>query len=125
MNTHTQHPVPWLTVVIPVLDEAGVIDELLGHLAPMRTRGCEVILVDGGSQDGTPQRAGGGVDRIINSERGRARQMNAGAAVARGQALWFLHADTRIPLDGDQRIRDALKTRAWGRFDVRLSGEHP
>jgi rSAM/selenodomain-associated transferase 2 len=116
---------PWLSVVIPVLNEAEGIGLLLEQLAPLRKRGAELILVDGGSSDGTREITAARVDRLLQRGRGRARQMNAGAAVARGEVLWFLHGDSRIPEEADEHIRGALSRRAWGRFDVRLSGDQP
>jgi rSAM/selenodomain-associated transferase 2 len=83
--------------------------------------------VDGGSQDGTVELAAPLADRILVAARGRASQMNAGAAKARGDALLFLHADTRLPPDADRLIveRLAASGRAWGRFDVTIAGRHP
>ena len=118
-------PPPPLSVVIPALNEADNLDDLLDALMPLRQRGCEVILVDGGSRDETVARARDRVDRVLASPRGRALQMNAGAAEARAGTLWFLHADCRIPDDADALIRAGLADRGWGRFDVRLSGSHP
>ena len=81
---------------------------------------------DGGSRDGTPERARPGADRIVTAPRGRARQMNAGAGVASGDVLVFLHADTFLPADADVLVFDALGSRdGWGSFSVRLSGMHP
>lgn len=116
-----------LSVVIPCLDEAAGIAEALTALAPLRQRGVEVIVVDGGSRDETVARARPLADRVIDAARGRATQMNAGAAVARGDALLFLHADTVLPADADRHVATALWTQplAWGRFDVRIVGEHP
>lgn len=123
--TGNSRNVPPLSVVIPVLNEADHVDALLDALAPLRSRGCELIMVDGGSRDDTVDRARGRVDRLLSTPRGRALQMNTGAAEARGAALWFLHADSRIPIDADSHIAAALAQRPWGRFDVSLSGEHP
>jgi rSAM/selenodomain-associated transferase 2 len=81
--------------------------------------------VDGGSSDGTPELAAALCDHLLRSEKGRARQMNAGARIARGDALLFLHADTRLPANADQVILAALAGAAWGRFDVRIDGRHP
>jgi rSAM/selenodomain-associated transferase 2 len=115
-----------ISVIIPTHNEAERVDETLAGLQPLRTRGHEVVLVDGGSDDGTPERAAPYVDRMVEGPRGRARQMNAGAAVARGEVFWFLHADTLTSSDPDEAILTGLATfaRHWGRFDVRLSGGH-
>jgi rSAM/selenodomain-associated transferase 2 len=112
-----------LSIVVPVLDEAqGVVAALQG-LAPLRECGHEVIVVDGGSRDGTPVLAAPWADRVAGSERGRARQMNAGAALARGEVLLFLHADTVLPAGAAAAVHVALASgAAWGRFDVRIAG---
>ena len=113
-----------LSVVMPVLDEAAGIADALAALAPLRAAGHEVIVADGGSTDGTPALAAAGADRVIAAPRGRARQMNAGAAAARGEVLLFLHADTRLPPGADRLVRQALDGGAqWGRFDVRIVGD--
>ncbi|WP_439859086.1 TIGR04283 family arsenosugar biosynthesis glycosyltransferase [Pseudomonas sp. MBLB4136] len=114
---------PLLSVIVPARDEAQVLPPLLADLAPLRATGAELILVDGGSQDATCDLAKGGVDQLLRSAPGRALQMNAGAAVARGDYLWFVHADTRIDAAAIRSLLDALSRRPlWGRFDVRLSG---
>jgi len=111
-----------LSMVVPVLNEARHIEAALTALSPFRARGAELIVVDGGSNDGTPDIAASLVDHIIVAPRGRATQMNAGAAVARGKTLVFLHADTRLPANADTLMRDHLahSSRLWGRFDVRF-----
>lgn len=109
-----------LSVVVPVLNEAAGIRAALEALAPLRSRGHEVIVVDGGSSDRTLELAEGLCDRVLRSPRGRALQMNAGARVANGDVLLFLHADTRLPIDF--RIPESS---VWGRFDVRIDGRHP
>lgn len=116
-----------LSIVVPVLDEEPTIAAALDALAPLRRRGAEVIVVDGGSRDDTRDLAQARCDRLLSAPRGRAAQMNAGAAAADGQVLVFLHADTRLPANADELIRDGLaRTRcAWGRFDVRIAGRHP
>jgi rSAM/selenodomain-associated transferase 2 len=117
---------PTLSVIVPALNEADAIEATLQALAPARARGVEVIVADGGSTDATIARATPLADRVITAPRGRARQMNAGAATARGTALLFLHADTVVPPDFDTAIRAALAAGArWGRFDVRIAGDHP
>jgi rSAM/selenodomain-associated transferase 2 len=116
-----------ISIIIPALNEAGGIRAALEALQPLRARGHEVVVVDGGSTDGTPELARPLADQVIASPRGRARQQNAGAAVARGGVLLFLHADTLLPADADVLVRDGLRAagRGWGRFDVRLTGAHP
>jgi len=113
-----------LSIVMPVLDEAADIEAALGALVPYRQRGVEVVVVDGGSGDGTPDRARPLADRVIAAPRGRAVQMNAGAAAATGDVLLFLHADTRLPENADRLVLDGLARsgRCWGRFDVRFDG---
>ena len=116
-----------ISVIVPVLDEAGTVARSLRPLQALRGRGIEVIVVDGGSRDGTRDAAGPLCDRILDAPRGRARQMNAGAGAAGGHVLLFLHADTRLPSGWSGMVRDALEGRGreWGRFDVRLDGAHP
>ena len=109
-----------LSVVIPALNEAGVIRAALEALAPLRVRGHEVIVADGGSEDGTAQSAAALCDRVVRAARGRAAQMNAGAAAAGGDACVFLHADTRLPALADELIFNSLQTHLWGRFDVEI-----
>ena len=114
---------PPLSIVMPVLDEAAAIVQTLAALAPLRERGVEVIVVDGGSRDGTPALASPLADAVVASPRGRARQMNAGAARARGAVLLFLHADTQLPEGADAEVAAAIGAGAhWGRFDVRIAG---
>ena len=112
---------------MPVLDEAEHVVDALSALAPLRARGAEVIAVDGGSHDDTAALARPHGDRVIEAPRGRAAQMNAGAAVARGDVFLFLHADTRLPAGADRLVLDGLASsgRAWGRFDVQIEGAHP
>jgi rSAM/selenodomain-associated transferase 2 len=113
-----------LSIIIPVLDEAPGIEEALTALSRYRARGVEVIVVDGGSCDGTAALALSFADSVLAAPRGRAVQMNAGAAFACGDVLLFLHADTRLPDNADALVRDGLARsgRAWGRFDVRFDG---
>ncbi|TMG88049.1 MAG: glycosyltransferase [Betaproteobacteria bacterium] len=119
-TTACARPSPLLTIVIPALNEGSVIAELLASLAPLRVRGVEVVVVDGGSTDGTAAAAGPGADRVLVAPCGRARQMNAGAAAAHAPVLLFLHADTRLPANADQLIVNGLGAAGleWGRFDA-------
>jgi len=117
---------PKLSIVLPVLNEAETIRGALSLLADYRNRGVEVIVADGGSDDGTPDLARPLADRVLIAPRGRARQMNAGAAAATGDVLMFLHCDCVLPDDADRLILDGLKqtAAAWGRFDIRIDGRH-
>ncbi len=116
-----------LSIIMPVLDEEAAIGPALDALADMRARGVEVIVVDGGSRDRTIELARPCADTVIASARGRAAQMNAGAAIASGNVLQFLHADTTLPQGADRLVCDGLARsgRCWGRFDVRIDGRHP
>jgi rSAM/selenodomain-associated transferase 2 len=113
-----------LSIVIPCLNEAEGIAGTLAALQPFRRRDAEVIVVDGGSRDDTMARARPGADRVLTAPRGRAVQMNAGAAHARGEILLFLHADCGLPDAADGLIIDGLRRgrKSWGRFDVRIPG---
>ena len=113
-----------LTVIVPTLNEAHGIRASLEALAPLRARGHEVIVADGGSADGTARLALDHCDHVVHAPRGRALQMNAGARAARGDALVFLHADTRLPAQADAAILAALESHLWGRFDVKIDGDH-
>ena len=115
-----------LSIVMPMLNEAGGIVEALAALAPLRARGVEIIVSDGGSGDATVALARPLADIVVVAPRGRGRQMNAGAAASCGDVLLFLHADTRLPPDADALISDGLARtgRTWGRFDVRIAGAH-
>ena len=116
-----------LAVILPVLDEAATIEAALRRLAPLRQRGAAVVVVDGGSGDGTARLAAPLADRVLAAPRGRALQMNAGARTEQASAadvLLFLHADTALPADADRIVLRALANseRCWGRFDLRLDG---
>jgi rSAM/selenodomain-associated transferase 2 len=112
-----------LAIVVPTLDEAAAIEHTLHALQPLRRRGALVIVADGASADDTTSRAAPLVDHVIAAPRGRARQMNAGAAAeSHANALLFLHADTQLPADADALVHEALARHAWGRFDVRIAG---
>jgi rSAM/selenodomain-associated transferase 2 len=117
-----------LSIIIPVLNEAEALPAVLEHLASLGGCDSEVIVVDGGSEDGSRQAALRAGAQVISGERGRARQMNAGAAVAQGDIYLFLHADTLLPPTAWQAIEAAIRRaggageHVWGRFDVRIAG---
>lgn len=111
-----------ISIVIPVLDDARALEVTLASVPD----DAEVIVVDGGSSDDSVQTAARMNAIVVHSERGRARQMNTGAAATTGDVLVFLHADTRLPRRFDQVMqRFASSSNLWGRFDVRLSGRQP
>jgi rSAM/selenodomain-associated transferase 2 len=114
-----------LSIIVPVLNEAHDIEAALTRLQPFRSRGHEIVVVDGGSADGSGVLAEPLADRVITAPRGRAAQMNAGAGASQGDALLFLHADTRLPEHADALIDSALARRDWGRFSVRIDSRHP
>ena len=134
-----------LSIIIPALNEAAGIEVTLQRLQVWRQRAdgaadvaadgavnaapaAEIIVADGGSTDATRSLAAPLADQVIEAPRGRARQMNAGAAAASGAVLLFLHADTILPEAAPGAILAALKAgealppRVWGRFDVSISG---
>ena len=115
-----------LSIIIPTLNEAQNIEATLRPLQAMRARAVEIIVVDGGSTDGTCERAMPLVDQLLQTVPGRATQMNVGGNAAVGETLLFLHADSQLPERADELIGCALTTPPahWGRFDVNISGRH-
>lgn len=113
-----------ISIVIPVLNEAGHIAAHMQALVSLRADDAELIVADGGSVDGTADLAVPFADRVLVGARGRALQMNAGANIASGEILLFLHADTVLPNGALAQIRQALSDsrHAWGRFDVAIDG---
>lgn len=117
-----------LSVIMPVRDEAAGIVQALLPLQELRGE-LEIIVVDGNSNDATRVLAEPLADQVIVTETGRARQMNAGALLARGEWLLFLHADTRLP-EGFMQLLPLnaeanTANHTWGRFDVRLQPSSP
>ena len=127
---------PPLSIVIPVLNEAQGICQVLQALAPLCARGVQIIVVDGGSTDDTVQQARSALQAmagaahpgqlVTHAPTGRAAQMNAGARQAGAPILMFLHADTVLPPAADTLVARALGdgTHHWGRFDVQIAGQH-
>ena len=95
-----------ISVIIPTLNEAGRIAELIASTRQIGE--CEIIVVDGGSDDGTHERAAS-ADIVLTSEPGRAKQQNAGAAASRGEVLLFLHADCQLSAGAFEAIRAAMQ----------------
>jgi rSAM/selenodomain-associated transferase 2 len=102
-----------VSVIIPAWNEARRLPRLLEALSRCSPAPHEVIVVDGGSSDGTAL-VGRGRARVLAAERGRARQQNAGARASTGAVLWFLHADSLPPPDAIGQIRSALDRGAPG-----------
>jgi rSAM/selenodomain-associated transferase 2 len=100
-------PSPFLSIIVPVLNEAPLLGEFLRSLRGL-AGDFEIIVVDGGSCDGSQKIAECLADKVLRAARGRASQMNAGAAVARGEVLWFLHADLKPGHGSVARITDIL-----------------
>jgi rSAM/selenodomain-associated transferase 2 len=116
-----------LSIIIPVLNESHDLPLLLERLLPlvqMVDHGCEIIIADGGSEDGSADIAECAGFTVVRAPRGRARQMNAGAARATGAVLLFLHADTQLPDGAGVLVAQALSddVSCWGRFDVCIAG---
>ena len=116
-----------ISIIVPVLDEANAIVSFLQSVHNTCPTATEIIVVDGGSHDGTASLAAPHCDHVVASAKGRAIQLNAGARLASGTILCFLHADSLLPPHAGDLIRRTLGNPAsgWGRFDVRLSGKHP
>jgi rSAM/selenodomain-associated transferase 2 len=114
---------PFVSIIVPVLNEAELIRAFLRHLRAVAP-GAEIVVVDGGSDDGTAELSAGLADRVLKVSRGRARQMNAGANVALGEVFWFLHADSLIPPGALEEIAKILRedSNAGGCFRLRLPG---
>jgi rSAM/selenodomain-associated transferase 2 len=109
------------SIIVPVFNEALLIRPFLQHLRE-RAPGAEIIVADGGSFDGTDRLAVDFCDQLVESDRGRARQMNAGGHAAHGETLWFVHVDARLPLqclDEIGRIMEDPNV-AGGYFRIRL-----
>lgn len=119
---------PIISVIIPVLNEEAFIGPLLDYL--QKDVGCrdirEILVVDGGSNDATAALAKAHGARVIQSERGRAAQLNMGARMAKGNILYFLHADTVPPLRFDRAIQEAVANGyEAGCFQMRFDSKSP
>lgn len=125
MSTQPTAETPLLSIIVPTLNEGRSLGATLEAIARVRGR-VETVVVDGGSSDETLEIAADFGARVIESGKGRGLQMHRGAAAARGEALWFIHADTLVPPDGAERIMEALALDSrvvGGNFAVRFDGE--
>ena len=119
--------IPEISLVVPLLNEAENIGTFLDSLSNLRSPKLEIIFVDGGSTDSTVSQLQAFVQNhsnsiLLNTDIGRARQMNHGAKAAMGKVLLFLHGDTLLPLNFFDEVGALNKSsRVWGRFDVRFN----
>jgi rSAM/selenodomain-associated transferase 2 len=111
--------VPLISIVVPTLNEATALPSLL---QPLSNSAAELIVADGGSDDGTVELAGRYADHISQGPPGRALQMNRGAALAQGEWLWFIHADSRLLMSAEAYLGAIEHAQSWGFFPLRLSG---
>ena len=111
-----------VSIIVPVFNEAALIRPFLLNLRN-RTRGAEIIVVDGASTDGTDRLAQAFCDKVIRTtERSRAKQMNIGAEAAGGDMFWFLHADAEVPLESLEEVARIMRDPeiCGGFFRIRL-----
>jgi glycosyltransferase involved in cell wall biosynthesis len=116
-----------LSIIIPAFNAAAHIAATLDSLQILRSRGVEIVVVDGGSSDDTVALARDRADQVISVARGNALQMNAGAATAQGEILCFLHTDARLPDNADGLMIGGLarSRRSWGCFKLRSASADP
>ena len=109
------------SIIVPVFNEASLIRPFLQHLRE-RAPEAEIIVADGGSSDGTDRLAAGLCEQLVESDRGRGRQMNIGARAARGEILWFVHVDAKLPLQCLNEIAQIMDDPnvVGGYFRIRL-----
>jgi rSAM/selenodomain-associated transferase 2 len=110
-----------ISIIIPTLNESDTLAITLKPLQAFRPTQIEIIVVDGGSHDDTISIASTLADKIFSTNKGRARQMNAGTGQATGEVLLFLHADTQLPGNAISLIEQHALPGQWGRFDVQLN----
>jgi len=114
-----------LAAIVPVFNEAQLLPEKLSDLRALNTD--ELIFIDGGSTDGTQRLLDASGVPWFKGAKGRAAQMNLGAAACKSNILLFIHIDTKLDESNISAIKSAMKQpeKVGGRFDVRLSGRHP
>lgn len=112
---------PKFSIIVPVLHEVERINESIGHLRQLDPeKSSEVIVVDGAPEKDTLRAIQDDKVIRISSEKGRAKQMNAGASIAKGEVLIFLHVDTELPLHALKKIEAVIEKRGLmaGAFDL-------
>lgn len=115
-----------ISIIIPSYHESHQLRDLVTSLEPFRKAGHEVIVVNGDATDHTVKTIASYVDHIIVSDKGRARQMNAGVQHATGDRYWFLHVDTTLlnPSGAYQSVLYHLNPEQWGRFSIHFDSTH-
>lgn len=114
-----------IAIIIPMLNEAANLPRLATNLQQLQPAPLSVIVVDADSHDDSVAVARSFGFQVVSSARGRAVQMNTGAAQTQASWLLFLHADTRLPLDALAQLDKLPPTAYWGRFDVQLDAAQP
>jgi len=117
---------PRFSIIVPVLHEAGRINDLIGHLRQLDPEGSsEIIVVDGAPEKDTLRSIHDGEITKVSTEKGRAKQMNAGAFAAKGDILIFLHADTELPLSTLNRMNEFISRNRYvgGAFDLGIKSD--
>lgn len=126
VSNHTMNKIPF-SVIVPVLHESRRINRLIDHLQRLEThhQGCEVIVVDGSPEGDTIDAVRSDQVVTITAEQGRAQQMNAGATVAHGEVLIFLHVDTELPHDALSKIGSVMKRTEYvgGAFELGIRSD--
>jgi len=112
-----------ISIVIPTLNESACLEDTLTPIVGLAKDAIEIIVADGGSTDGTLAIAKRMGVRVVSTAKGRGRQMNAGAALASGEVILFLHADTRLPPDFVDQVWQVMsKQVVAGAFRLRIAG---
>jgi rSAM/selenodomain-associated transferase 2 len=113
-----------ISIIIPTYNEAKTIQATIDRLSSCKSSDIEIIVVDGGSQDETIAIASQFGVKVFQSNPGRATQMNAGAAIAQGEILLFLHADTWVPEGCDRWVEKGLEDSIAGAFELTIAGSN-
>ena len=113
-----------ISLIVPVYNESTTIDPMLSQLDTLPGE-WDILFADGGSRDDTLAKIGSRY-RVLNSSRGRANQMNCGAANASSEILWFVHCDSVLPKDAHAQISQAIaQGRQWGCFHIGFDYDGP
>ena len=118
---------PTISIIIPALNEEDHIGQLISYICTNSTSSniSEIMVIDGGSTDNTASIAQKKIATVVNSEKGRAKQMNLGAIKAKGEILYFLHADTFPPKDFDRHIINAISSnQEAGCFQMKFDSDN-